>query len=87
METLPENIPDFVDRPLREPILVETAVMASSGQLIRAFLCNVSDGGFMAECEERLPIGGRITAALPGRGSVAAEVRWMLGHRFGAAFL
>ena len=87
MEALRDNIPDYVDRAPREGIARETAIVESSGRLIEARLCNLSDAGFMGECDECLPIGGRITAALPGRTAVAAEIRWMLGSRFGAAFL
>ena len=57
------------------------------GRELEARLGNISAGGFMCECEERLPLGTLVIADLPERGKVKAEVRWVFGWRFGARFV
>jgi len=46
-----------------------------------------SDLETLPECEEKLPVGARISIELPERGTVRAEVRWALGWRIGAMIL
>jgi hypothetical protein len=41
----------------------------------------------MAECEEKVRLGSIVEVDLPDRGHVRAEVRWVLGWRFGAKIL
>ena len=77
----------YVQRPARQPVDVETTAVDGVGRMLGTRIWNISDGGFMAECEERLPIGAEIELELPGRGAVRAEVRWVLGWRFGAMIL
>ncbi len=47
-------------------------------------LANISDGGFMAECERKVRLGSMVEVIIPDRGPVRAEVRWAVGWRFGA---
>lgn len=79
--------PTYVQRPERRSVEVDTTAIDGVGRMLGTRNYNVSDGGFMAECEERLPIGAQIELDVPGRGVVRAEVRWVLGWRFGAMFL
>jgi hypothetical protein len=65
----------------------DITVADDCGRELVARLGNISDGGFMAECEERLPLGTIIVANLPNQGEVRAEIRWVFGWRFGAMIL
>ncbi len=87
MATNLKHTPVYVQRPARRPVDVETTAVDGVGCMLGTRIWNVSDGGFMAECEERLPIGAQIELEIPGRGAVRAEVRWVLGWRFGAMIL
>lgn len=57
------------------------------GRELAARLGNLSERGFMCECEERLPLNTIVIADLPDRGKVRAEIRWVFGWRFGAMIL
>jgi hypothetical protein len=87
MEAIRKSKPNYVQRPPRWSITAETAVIEGCGRQLQTRLWNISKGGFMAECEEKLPIGAEVVIDLPGRGLVRAEVRWALGWRFGAMIL
>ena len=77
----------YVARPPRWECDAEITVADDCGRELMARLANISEGGFMAECEEKLPLGAIVEVALPDRGVVRAEVRWALGWRFGAKIL
>ena len=77
----------YVARQPREWIDVETVVDDGSGRLLDSRIWNISEGGFMADCEVKLPLGAQIVVELPGRGTVRAEIRWAVGWRFGAEIL
>ncbi|MEA1015570.1 hypothetical protein SH591_12795 [Sphingomonas sp. LY54] len=77
----------YVQRPPRQWINVETIVEDGVGRQLDSRIWNISDGGFMAECEVKLPIGSEVVVELPGRGKVRAEIRWAVGWRFGAMIL
>lgn len=77
----------YVARQPREWIDVETVVDDGSGRLLDSRIWNISQGGFMADCEVKLPLGAQIVVELPGRGPVRAEIRWAVGWRFGAEIL
>ena len=79
--------PNYIQRPPRWSIAADTSVVDGCGRQLQTRLWNISKGGFMAECEEKLPIGAEVIIDLPGRGPVRAEVRWALGWRFGAMIL
>lgn len=54
---------------------------------IRVRLCDLSTHGFMAQCDERVPIGGTVSIDLPGVGTAHARVRWSMGGRIGGRFM
>jgi PilZ domain-containing protein len=74
-------------RPERLDCRADIVVADDCGRELMGRLGNISDGGFMAECEEKLPKGSIVEVDLPGQGRVRAEVRWVLGWRFGAMIL
>ena len=87
MNTSRQIKPSYVQRPPRQAISADVTVVDGCGRQLQSRLWNISDGGFMAECEEKLPLGAVVSIDLPGRGPVCAEVRWVLGWRFGAMIL
>ena len=78
---------DQIARPPRWECNAEVTVIDDSGRELMGRLGNVSDAGFMAECEQKVPKGSIVEIDLPDRGRVRAEVRWVLGWRFGALIL
>jgi hypothetical protein len=50
-------------------------------------MADISELGFRAACEARLPVGGAVTLDVPGIGGVDAQVEWQRGGEFGARFL
>ena len=87
MEQTARSKANYVQRPPRWAVKVDTSVIDGCGRELQTTIWNLSDGGFMAECEEKLPIGSHVAIEIPGRGPVRAEVRWVLGWRFGAMIL
>jgi len=79
--------PEFVQRPPRWDVHGDIVIVDDIGRELQAQLWNISNGGFAAECEEKLKIGAIIAVELPILGQVRAEVRWVLGWRFGAMVL
>lgn len=77
----------LIPRDPREPCNMDAVITDDCGRELTAWLGNRSRRGFMAECEEKFPLGAVITINLPDRGEVRAEVRWALGWRFGAMIL
>ena len=77
----------FVPRPPRWECEADIVIADDCGRELMARLANISEGGFMAECEEKLRIGAVLRVTLPDRGPVTAEVRWAVGWRFGAMIL
>lgn len=77
----------YVPRPERWDCRADIVVADDCGRELLARLANISEGGFMAECEEKLPKGTIVEVELPDRGRVRAQVRWVLGWRFGAMIL
>jgi hypothetical protein len=78
---------DYAYRPKRWQCDADIVVADDCGRELIGRLGNISEGGFMAECEEKLPKGAIVEVDLPDRGRVRAEVRWVLGWRFGAMIL
>ena len=76
-----------IPRPPRWECNAEVTVLDESGRELMGRLGNISDAGFMAECEQKIPKGAIVEIDLPDRGRVRAEVRWVLGWRFGALIL
>lgn len=79
--------PNYVQRPERWECDADIVVVDDCGRELIGRLANISDAGFMAECEEKVPKGAIVEVNLPDRGRVRAEVRWVLGWRFGAMIL
>jgi hypothetical protein len=78
---------NFTNRPPRWDVQVEMLITDEIGRELQAQLWNISEGGFAAECEERMRKGAIVEVELPMHGRVRAEVRWVLGWRFGALIL
>jgi hypothetical protein len=76
----------FQPRPPRHVAEEQAALLLGSSGEAPILVRNVSEGGFMAECERFMRIGSRITIAWPGHGVRHAQIRWALPGRFGAAF-
>lgn len=79
--------PLFVNRPPRWDCNADIVVADDCGRELIGRLGNISDRGFMAECEEKVRLHSIVEVVLPDRGPVRAEVRWVLGWRFGALIL
>lgn len=78
---------NHVQRPARWECDAQIVVVDDCGQALQGRLANISEGGFMAECEQKVRNGSIVEVDLPDRGHVRAEVRWVLGWRFGAMIL
>jgi len=78
---------NYASRPPRWECNAEVTVVDDCGRELMGRLGNISEGGFMAECEQKIPKGTIVELTLPERGRVRAEVRWVLGWRFGAMIL
>lgn len=87
MGSLIAENPAYLQRPERWECQADIVVADDCGRELLGRLANISDGGFMAECEEKIPKGSIVEVHLPDRGHVRAEVRWVLGWRFGAMIL
>ncbi|HVV26942.1 MAG TPA: PilZ domain-containing protein [Rhizomicrobium sp.] len=77
----------YVARPERWDCDMGVMIRDDCDRAIAGRLANISEGGFMAECEEKIRKGAVVDVDIPGRGPVRAEVRWVLGWRFGAMIL
>lgn len=78
---------NYVRRPERWETDAAIVVADDCGRELIGRLANISEGGFMADCEEKMSLGAIVEVDLPARGRVQAEVRWVLGWRFGAMIL
>lgn len=81
------DIKDHIPRAPREACNIETTLVDENGRELLARLGNISEGGFMAECEEKMRPEAKVVIDLPDRGRVEAEIRWVLGWKFGAKIL
>lgn len=66
---------------------VLTDLRADGADVLRVRLCDVSERGFMGECERNVAIGSTVSLDLPGYGAVHARVRWSMGGRIGGRFM
>lgn len=87
MAVAQELKPNWIRRAERWDCNTEITVADDCGRDLIGRLGNISDGGFMAECEEKVRKGSIVEVDLPTRGRVRAEVRWVQGWRFGAMIL
>lgn len=76
-----------VDRAPRWECDFDVVIVDEIGRELIGRVANISEGGFMAECEEKVRLHEVVRVNLPGRGVVKAEVRWAVGWRFGAMIL
>src|SRR3954452_11196855 len=71
----------------RLPVSARPRLAEASLYAIEVKVCDVSTGGFMAECPDPVRIGSYVSLDVPGLGPVEAQVRWQLGGRMGGMFL
>ena len=71
----------------RTPLSTQANLRHRSDYSVEVRVCDVSTGGFMAECKEPVRIGSYVSLEVPGVGAVHAQVRWQLGNRMGGMFL
>lgn len=77
----------YIPREPRWECDFDVVIVDEIGRELIGRVANISEGGFMAECDETLRPGEIVRVNLPGRGQVNAEVRWALGGRVGAMVL
>jgi hypothetical protein len=78
---------DFVHRRSERLSVASEAQLRHQWYSVEITVCDVSQTGFMAECEEAVAIGSHVTLDVPGIGPVRAQVRWQIGGRMGGMFL
>ena len=68
---------------------VDHAVPArdAAGREYEVRIGNMSNGGFMAESDRAPATGTVLTLEVPGEDSMDAEIRWVIGKRFGAMII
>jgi hypothetical protein len=74
-------------RSRRMPVADRAQMRAQNWYSVEVRVCDVSTGGFMAECPQPVCIGSYVSLDVPGVGPVHAQVRWQLGGRMGGMFL
>lgn len=75
---------------LREPrftIDMRTRLTTFDKEDVEIRLLNISSNGLFGLSSQPLQIGSTVMIDLQTLGTAAAQVRWALGRRFGAAFL
>ena len=72
---------------VRTPVAGRTQLRHQNWYSVEVQICDVSTGGFMAECPESVRIGSYVSLDVPGLGPVNAQVRWQIGGRMGGMFL
>lgn len=78
---------DFVKRRAERRSVASTTHMHSDQwYTVEVRVRDVSQAGFMAECEHAIGIGSAVSLDVPGIGSVDAQVRWQLAGRMGGLF-
>ena len=88
MSTNRQQPGDFRERQVeRTEVHATTSLLRDKNYTVEVSIRNVSQCGFMAECQEPLRIGSHVELEVPGTGRVRAQVRWQLGIRMGGMFL
>lgn len=77
----------YIPRAPRWACDFDIVISDESGRDAMGRVANISETGFMVECGTKFPLYSVIQVTLPGRGPVRAEVRWVVGWRFGAMIL
>ena len=73
-------------RSSRVPVELEAKMRELGASGIEAKVLNISERGFMAECEGHFEVGSRVWLMLPRRERANAVVRWTAGDKLGAEF-
>jgi hypothetical protein len=81
------DIGDTERRAERRALDEAARLRPNSWSSVEIRMADISELGFRAACEARLPVGGPVTLDVPGVGSVDAQVEWQRGGEFGARFL
>ena len=74
-------------RTLRTPVLSNAQMRHQNWYSVEVKVHDVSQCGFMAECNDHVEIGSYVALEVPGIGPVRAQVRWQIGNRMGGMFL
>ena len=78
---------DFVERSVKRVAVASTTNLHSDHwYTVEVKVRDVSQAGFMAECEHPIGIGSAVSLDVPGIGAVEAQVRWQLAGRMGGLF-
>ena len=78
---------DTVRRAERKPLDEAARLRPNDWSSVEIHMADISELGFRAACEARLPVGGPVTLDVPGIGGVDAQVEWQRDGEFGARFL
>ena len=79
---------DYKDRQSeRKSLEIRTVLSHRDRQGVEIVLSDLSSSGFMARCEDRVPIGSYVCLEIAGLGTVRARIRWQLGDKMGGEFL
>ena len=81
------GIGDMERRAERRALDEAARLRPNSWSSVEIRMADISELGFRAACEARLPVGGPVTLDVPGIGAVDAQVEWQRGGEFGARFL
>jgi hypothetical protein len=81
------DIGDTVRRAERRTLDEAARLRPNSWSAMEVRMTDISECGFRAGCEARLPVGGCVSLDVPGIGTVDAQVEWQRGDEFGARFL
>lgn len=71
----------------RIEVASETQLHQDNWYCVEVKIRDVSQCGFMAECNDPIQIGSYVSLDVPGLGPVRAQVRWQIGGRMGGMFL
>ncbi len=78
---------DFVHRRSERLVVASETQLRHQWYSVEVRVCDVSQCGFMAECDDAVAIGSKVSLDVPGIGPVHAQVRWQIGGRMGGMFL
>lgn len=71
----------------RTAVQSSTQLRSANWYAIEVSVRDVSQSGFMAECDDSVQIGSYVSLDVPGIGPVRAQVRWQIGGKMGGMFL
>ncbi len=77
----------WIGRKDRLEAALDAVVRRADGCVIPVKLTNLSDDGCCLQTPADLTIGERLEIAIPGKGAVAAQIRWALQGNAGVQFL